>query len=243
MTGTPLNRWRFTKEGRSEEITLPHCWNRAEEGAAYYRGACLYECGISLNPQPDRVYYAEFEGAASLARLSVNGRPAGEHRGGFSTFRFDITPLLRSGNNTLSLTVDNSHREDIYPLMADFAFMGGLYRPARLIEAGSSRISLDDRGSEGVYVRQKKLTRKRVDFEVEVLLTRPAEGPDLTCRCVLISPEGKRVIRKKQKVKEDRVLFEMTLENPRLWEGRGDPALYGVEVVLKEGKEEIDRRH
>ena len=41
--------WKFTKEGKSETVNIPHCWNAVDgqEGADYYRGECVYEKTLS----------------------------------------------------------------------------------------------------------------------------------------------------------------------------------------------------
>lgn len=39
------------------------------------------------------------------AEVRVNGQPAGSHRGGWLPFSFDITPLLRAGENELVVAV------------------------------------------------------------------------------------------------------------------------------------------
>ncbi|MDC7222486.1 MAG: glycoside hydrolase family 2 TIM barrel-domain containing protein [Spirochaetales bacterium] len=242
MHRVPLKNWNFTKESRTEPVTLPHCWNRAEEGKDYYRGCCLYECRLSHPLRSDRVYYLEFEGANSVARLEVNGKPAGEHRGGYSTFRFNITALREGENDLIQVYVDNSHREDVYPLMADFAFMGGLYRPVWLIETGEARFDLDDGGSDGVYVRQEELSRELVRFRVDGGITLPSAPADYSCRCEVISPEGETVLGDEQAVTGERVIFSFALENPRLWEGLNSPALYEVRLFLRQGDQERDRR-
>ncbi|MDC7220705.1 MAG: glycoside hydrolase family 2 TIM barrel-domain containing protein [Spirochaetales bacterium] len=242
MKRYPLKEWTFTKENRSEQVTLPHCWNSASEGPDYYRGTCIYQCLLPGKPCKDKVYYLEFGAANSVARVQVNGKLAGEHRGGYSRFRYNITHLLREDKNALLVAVDNSHREDIYPLMADFAFMGGLYRPVWLIETEEDRFDLDDFSSDGVYVHQKSLSLDRVDFDVEALLTLAGDGKELYCLCEVISPEGEVLLREKSPVEERKIRFSFSLDNPRLWEGRHSPTLYGIQLCLMGGGEKLDRR-
>ncbi len=49
-----------------------------------------------------------FEGSDYHTRVFVNGHFAGEHRGGYARFSFDITALLRPGENTLTVHVADS---------------------------------------------------------------------------------------------------------------------------------------
>ena len=82
--------WTFIKEGKAAQVNLPHTWN-AEDGQAggfYYRGKCLY---VKELPAARGITYIEFNGANSVTEVYVNGKKAGEHCGGYSVFRFDLT--------------------------------------------------------------------------------------------------------------------------------------------------------
>ncbi|MBO9480592.1 sugar-binding domain-containing protein [Salinisphaera sp. G21_0] len=63
---------------------------------------------------PDQRYYLEFEGAALISTVYVNGQEVGEHNGGFSIFRFDVTDYLQAGNNQLTVQVDHKSRQTQY---------------------------------------------------------------------------------------------------------------------------------
>ena len=41
--------------------------------------------------------YIEFNGSNSITDVYVNGHHMGQHRGGYSTFRFDITDVIEFG--------------------------------------------------------------------------------------------------------------------------------------------------
>ena len=41
------------------------------------------------------------------AKVKVNGKPAGSHKGGYDAFEFDITDTLQSGENTLEVSASN----------------------------------------------------------------------------------------------------------------------------------------
>ncbi len=49
-----------------------------------------------------------FEGSDFLTTLWVNGRMAGSHRGGYARFSFDITDLVKEGENLLVVKVEDS---------------------------------------------------------------------------------------------------------------------------------------
>lgn len=53
-------------------------------------------------------YILHFEGSDFVTRLWMNGQYAGSHRGGYARFSFDITDLLRDGENELVVKVEDS---------------------------------------------------------------------------------------------------------------------------------------
>ena len=76
------------------------------------------------------------QGANHVATVYCNGRELGTHKGGFSTFRYDLTPAMLPEGNVLTVVVSNA-KSDIYPQNADFTFYGGLYRDVNFVEVRS----------------------------------------------------------------------------------------------------------
>lgn len=52
--------------------------------------------------------FIHFEGSDFCTKLWVNGQYAGDHRGGYSRFSFDITELVKDGENELTVKVEDS---------------------------------------------------------------------------------------------------------------------------------------
>ena len=77
----------FTLEGIAwENVSLPHTWYTDEDP---YHGVVVYHRELSTDPKWCKSFL-EFEGADQVCRVFVNGRPVGEHRGGYARFRFPI---------------------------------------------------------------------------------------------------------------------------------------------------------
>lgn len=53
-------------------------------------------------------YILHFEGSDFITKLWVNGQYAGSHRGGYARFSFDITDLVKDGENELVVKVEDS---------------------------------------------------------------------------------------------------------------------------------------
>jgi len=63
--------------------------------------------------------FLEFDGAALVSEVWVNGRPAGRHAGGYAGFRFDVSDLIVPGANLVAVRVDNASHKDVAPLELD----------------------------------------------------------------------------------------------------------------------------
>ena len=218
--------WIFCKEGVKETVNIPHTWNGLDgQGACgedgYFRGACTY---TRILPRYDGQVYLEFLGANSICTVKVNGRLAGKHEGGYSTFRVDITKLLTSPKNFLEVTVDNSESKTTYPGFADFTFYGGLYRGVNLIyDVPETHFSLTDFGSKGVYVTPKM----NGDVYVKAVVTGYHTG--VKVRYDVLDAEGKIVATAGDKEK-------LHVDNPTLWNGMENPYLYTLKAsVLDNG--------
>ena len=100
------NDWHFTKENTGipaavmgEAITLPHTWNAVDGqdgGNDYYRGTCWYTLALAKPAIPaGGKAILQLDGAAMTAAVYLNGEKLAEHKGGYSTFRVDLTEHLK----------------------------------------------------------------------------------------------------------------------------------------------------
>ena len=242
------NGWKFFKgkadlenlaEASFEGINLPHTWNNLDGqdgGKDYYRGVCLYQKTIDLNKKDEKEYYIEFRGVNEIAKVYVNNEFVGEHLGGFSTFRFNLTKFLNSGLNEIAVLVDNQEYDTVYPQTADFTFFGGIYRDVNFIETNVSRFDLDYFGSEGIMVTPT-LAKEEGVAKVEAFLTNAKKGQ----RLVYTLSKDQEVLETKEViVPETSVSF--TVNNPLLWNGIKEPHLYTMNVQLFDGEELLDER-
>ena len=128
-----------------ERVVLPHTWNNADGmdgGNDYYRGKCTYIRVINKEELPkEEEHYLEIKGANSSCFVYLNGERINEHHGGYSTFRTLLK--LNDGDNLLSIVVDNSPSNSVYPQTADFTFYGGLYRDVNIISVPEVHFDLD----------------------------------------------------------------------------------------------------
>ena len=235
-TITQLTEALFAKDGDAPvKVALPHTWNAqdgqdGEDDGAYWRGMGSYHLDLPA-PIPGTRQYIEFQGANHVATVYCNGREIGTHRGGFSTFRYDLTEAMTEKENILTVEVTNAP-SDVYPQMADFTFFGGLYRPVRLIQVPAAHFDLLKTGTTGLFITPHVAGLVRVDaFPVN------AEG--CTVRVDLCDASG-TVVATGTAPAEAHTVLKLQVADPHLWNGRIDPYLYTAKATLLDGGDEMD---
>ena len=218
--------WHFTgSDGMQRTINVPHTWNNLDGqdgGNDYYRGTCTYSRTFDAPAfVPDReCVYLEFEGVNSSATVFLNGHLLTTHHGGYSTFRVNITDVLAK-TNALTVKVDNSVNDFVYPQKADFTFYGGIYRDVYLLVVHQKHIDLDYYGSSGV-----KITPTVNDDIALINVESWNNAPNARTLVSILDANGQQIA----SAEGNRAL--VTLENPRLWQGLEDPYLYTAKVQL-----------
>ena len=231
---TLLTQALFAKEGCAyEAISLPHTWNNLDGqdgGADYWRGIGTYQLRLP-DPTGGKRQYIEIQGANHVATVYCNGRELGVHKGGFSTFRFDLTSAMKKTDNVLTVAVSNAV-SDIYPQQADFTFFGGLYRDVNFIEVEKAHFDLLKDGSDAVFVTPYTPGRTRVDLF-------PVNAEGCTVAAELKDAEGNVVAAGKAAAQAHTVLI-MKVKNPHLWNGMEDPYCYTCEATLLKDGDAVD---
>ena len=147
--------WKFYQDGQCRQVALPHTWNAVDGqdgGNDYYRGTCRYVRELERPAmEPRSQVWLEVKAAAMTAQVSLNGELLASHQGGYSAFRVNLTEHLRD-RNELSISVDNSGCDSVYPQKADFTFYGGLYREVNLIVVPEAHFDLSYCGAPGIKV-------------------------------------------------------------------------------------------
>lgn len=240
-----INRgWKFFtyNEGDSFVVNLPHTWNKDALGGRrdYYRGTGNYLKYIDIKPEwRHRRIFIRFYGGNAVTDLMINGRLAGEHKGGNNAFVFEITDYVDfSGKNLFWVVVNNSARTDILPTAGTENNYGGLYRGAELIVTGDVALGLDSFGSDGIMFRTSKADEEKAEGTVNVRLN--SSLPRSVNLSLKITDAGGRVVAQanshpkvEKGVTEVKIPFE--IDKPVLWNGTDDPYLYNVTVTAGEG--------
>lgn len=228
-----MDHWRFTgPDGKTVPVQLPHTWNAQDGqdgGNDYWRGSCTYRTSFScpdFDPASQQVWL-QFDGVNASAEVLLNGKSVCKHDGGYSTFRAQVTDLLAE-ENVLTVLVDNSINDRVYPQKADFTFYGGIYRDVSLLIVSKDHIALDHFGGPGVRV-----TPVVRELQAKVKVDTLVEGSG-EIAVSLLDASGRLV------AQGSGANASLELEHPHLWDGVRDPYLYTCLVQLQKNGQTVD---
>ena len=159
------NGWKFCviKEGEplKEEaflpVFLPHDWLIYDSKNLYADGVGYYKKVFSLDKKTGKSYLINFDGVYMDSTVYVNGSEAGVNRYGYSPFEYDITELLKNGDNEIRVEIRHFSPNSRWYSGA------GIYRDVVFKEVNEKHIS-----SDGVYVYSRPLDEKEIEgFKAE----------------------------------------------------------------------------
>ena len=237
------NDWNFIKNcnqpsirENAESISLPHSFNAIDGqdgGNDYFRGSCLYYKEIKVKdfPKNDK-YFVEINGANSSCDVFVGEEKLFHHDGGYSTFRVDISKYFAE-DFVLSVVVDNSANDRVYPQMADFTFYGGLYRDVNIIAVSDTHFDLEYYGGKGLVVTPI-VKGENAEVEIKSYAKNLQDGDQI--KYAIFDAEGKEVC--STITAQDTANF--TIENCNLWQGLENPYLYKAVISIIRNEKEID---
>ena len=226
------DNWTFTyHDGNKETVNIPHTWNNIDGqdgGNDYYRGTCIYNKTFEAPLfNKNQCVYLQFQGVNASAKVILNGNVIITHDGGYSTFRVDVTDHIKE-TNELTVEVDNSVNDKVYPQKADFTFYGGIYRDVDLIVLNKNHFDMDYYGGNGLMItpvvdglngKVNVKTWSNCDGDISISLL-DADG------CVVASGNGTDC--------------DITIDNVHLWNGLEDPYLYSCKAVLSVDGSDVD---
>lgn len=175
--------------------------------------------------------FLHFEGAANYAVVYVNGKPAGEHKGGYTPFVFDITNLICKDENVIAVELDSTERPEIPPFgyMVDYLVYGGIYREVWL--EITDEIYIKD-----VFVRTPSVINEKKEMLIDVEFSDGVRG---NINFELKDMSGKVIASKETKCSGKKIRFDWWVSGVKNWD-TDNPNLYYLTV--KFGKDEKTAR-
>ena len=217
-----------------EKINLPHDWaingpfykgDNPEVGGGMGRlpshGVGWYRKKISFsNADKDKIMYLDIDGAMSYAMVWLNGKLVGGWPYGYNSFRLDLTPYLKPGNdNQLAIRLDNpNHSSRWYT-------GGGIYRNVWLTKVNQAHVV-----NWGTFIRSKNVSASSATIDLDVSIenkSKDNKSIKVVTEVYLLNDQLKRTgnsivsfpnsflkISAGEKLK---VTSSVIIKNPRLW--------------------------
>ncbi len=242
--------WEFALTDRPEApgadtsfrpVQLPHDWSVDYEvqpdspscgSGGYARtGIGWYQKTFDWAGPAGREVSLLFDGVYMNCDLWVNGKHAGHHVYGYTSFEVKLTALLRKGENEILVRVDNSHQPN-----SRWYSGSGITRGVTWVEHGPTHIPL-----WGVCIRSA--VRENI-AEAEILtdVSNPEREERLAVAVRIFDPAGWCAADVRGPISpapEQTVRQAVTLPDPDCW-NLEHPAMYLAEVRLEKDGESLD---
>lgn len=235
-----------------EQVSVPHTWNNLDGqdgGGDYYRGSGWYRKSVHLSSgdYSKKQVFIEIGAANRVADVYVNGQFVGNHKGGYSAFRFDITDRIKLDEDNVIAVKVNNQDNNMMPKSGDFTFHGGMYRDVSILSTDKVHIDAMDYASSGVYLTPSNVSEQSADLNIRATIVNDsAEARTMAVEANLYDAEGALI----QSVKDEIVNVQakgsysfnknISIAKPRLWDGRKDPYQYVVVTNVYQDGELID---
>ena len=116
-------------------MQIPSDWNTKDERLFFYEGTVWFKKSFSYTKKPGKRAILYFGAVNYETIVYLNGKKLGRHEGGFTPFNFDVTDLVKDGENFVIVKVDNKRRKENVPTQIfDWWNYGGITRDVYLVE-------------------------------------------------------------------------------------------------------------
>ena len=253
---TLTDDWQFSRDKQQwQTVSVPHDWaiggpfdkkwdlqsvaivqngettpteKSGRSGALPWIGEGHYRRTVTI---PAGTEHAEllFDGAMAEPTVWLNGHKADYWAYGYNTFRVDLTPYMKAGDNLLEVDLKNVEESSRwYP-------GAGIYRPVTLIMSRQER--LDD---WSLFVRTTDITDGKATIHAE---GKALASTSLKARMTLIAPDGREVANSgDMALNADGSFFHVfTLDQAQLWSPE-NPVLYRVRTQLVKDGSTVDEK-
>ncbi len=221
-------------------VQLPHDWaiespfleaEPNETGKLPWNGWGWYRKNFDVPATFDATkerWFLDFDGVMSRPQIYVNGQKAGEWAYGYNSFRVDITPFLKPGQQNLVAVMASN-----LPLSTRWYPGAGIYRHVWLEKTGPvhltqwpTYVTTPEITEHSAVVKVQTTVANTSDKAAEVTVLQKIEGAAAAPATMTLAPGTESVVEQ-----------ELRLADPRLWSCE-TPNLYKLETkVLMDGKE------
>jgi Glycosyl hydrolases family 2, sugar binding domain/Glycosyl hydrolases family 2/Glycosyl hydrolases family 2, TIM barrel domain len=225
-------------------VSLPSSWQASFVDRRDYAGVGWYWRNVTVAPiAAGHLLFLRFGAVDYRAEVFVNGQKAGTHDGGYLPFEFDITPLVRAGENQIAVRVVDAsaklkqiegiqYTEIPHGKQNWYVETSGPWQSIELdlrphSYLGAVHVSADASGA----------------FKIHIPIQNPPPpgqtGPQLTVDAEILDPSQKPVWQGRHALDPNEGVYDFTgkVATASLWD-LSNPALYTLRVKLSSGDEQ-----
>jgi beta-galactosidase len=224
------------------KLNVPHDWSIEGEfsdknpaspgGGALPGGIGWYRKSFQVSPEALKgSVFIDFDGVYQNSEVWINGHSLGKRFYGYSSFRYELTPYLIAGENTMAVKVDNASQPN-----SRWYSGSGIYRNVWLVTTGKTYIK-----HWGTFITTPEVTDAlaKVKFTAQIK-NNLKEGQKLLLKTFILDPSGKEVVTGKMStdgVKDSVVSssFDFEIKNPVLWNLESPKMYSAVSQVFVDG--------
>ncbi|MFV0291410.1 MAG: beta-galactosidase GalB [Mangrovibacterium sp.] len=232
-------------------LNLPHDWSiegefssenpSTPEGGALPTGKAWYRKTFQIeNSDSPKKYYIDFDGVMSNSEVWINEHYLGKRPFGYISFRYDLTPFLKIGDeeNVIAVKVDNSDQPS-----SRWYTGSGIYRHVWLVEENPIHIA-----HWGTYVTTPSISSELAKVNVEIKIDNTSDvDTDVSLKSTIkdaqgIPLKGVPVMENKFKAGKAQTTItnqEFDVKNFEMWSPES-PKLYRVITDLYVDNKKVD---
>lgn len=203
----------------SPAMMIPGDWNSQVNELKFYEGTVWFKRNFAFHKKDGKRYFLYFGAVNYEAHVYLNGEKLGSHIGGFTPFNYEVTDLLKDGENFVVVKVDNKRSLEAVPTVnTDWWNYGGITRDVFLIETNSTFI-------KDYFIQLNKNNNHLIEGFVQL------DGKDKIQKVVIeILDAG---IRHKLQTDESGYgKFSISIDKLKYWSPE-NPYLYNVRIIAE----------
>jgi beta-galactosidase/beta-glucuronidase len=233
-----IDRKLFEGGAFTRKIQVPFCPESSLSGIEYkdFMNMVWYRRSFSFSSEVGKRVLLHFQAVDYHARVWINGKKAGEHKGGYTPFTIDITDYVTAGDNTVTLCAEDDVRsatqargkqcEQYFSSGCDYTRTTGIWQTVWLEfvpESYLNNFKFYPNASAGL-------------LNLQCNLKGAAEGAILKAEAYY---KGKLMGKTESLVLSNEVELSFSLLEKYLWMP-GEPNLYDLKVSLWKGESKVD---
>ncbi len=205
-----------------EKIRVPYCPESALSGIQRKQEVNMwYQRRIDIpSGWKNKHILIHFDAVAHQATLFVNGQKAGSHKGSYDAFSFDITPLLKTGTNSLVVAVKDLNDGRVPSGKSgprgDYTFCSGIWQSVWLEPVNQN------------YIEKIRLLPEPASNRLKLFVRTQGTG-----KITATALDGKEVVAKAEAANDE--YFYLLVKNPKLW-SPDHPFLYDLKISFRDAK-------